>query len=184
MPYQGIPIESLSQSEIRAEREVDADALNAEFDERGVNDVRALGPLKGSARITRSGPDIFVIGSLEAKVELSCVRCLENFRRDVSGEFHLDLTREPLGFEDEPGEIELSEAELEVEYIEGDVLELEPILIEQLLLALPDYPACPAGCELNCPRCGEAMNAGSCGCEDKDVDPRFAALKGFKVKKQ
>ncbi|PYS67386.1 MAG: hypothetical protein DMF69_23170, partial [Acidobacteria bacterium] len=50
---------------------------------------------------------------------------------------------------------------------------------EQILLAVPSRSLCTENCKGFCPTCGADKNAGDCGCDEKDIDPRWAALKNL-----
>lgn len=60
--------------------------------------------------------------------------------------------------------------------LEGDELDLEPMLRDAVVLELPQAPLCRPECRGLCPTCGEDLNAQSCGCEEAPTDPRWAAL--------
>jgi uncharacterized protein len=59
--------------------------------------------------------------------------------------------------------------------IDGDVLDLGPLVREALLLELPATPLCRPDCRGLCPRCGVDRNVETCSCV-ADVDPRWAIL--------
>jgi len=75
-----------------------------------------------------------------------------------------------------PGEHALHESDLGVLYVEGPVLETDPILVEQLQLNIPMKPLCRPDCPGLCPRCGADLNLGSCECTAPTGDSRWAAL--------
>ncbi|MHB1502815.1 MAG: YceD family protein [Acidimicrobiales bacterium] len=56
-----------------------------------------------------------------------------------------------------------------------DVVDLELMAHDAVLLDLPVAPLCRESCAGLCPRCGEDLNQGPCGCV-AERDPRFAAL--------
>jgi uncharacterized protein len=63
----------------------------------------------------------------------------------------------------------------------GKVVDLDPIVREQILLALPGYPVCDEGCKGLCPVCGANLNERDCGCDRRVPDPRWAGLKNVKL---
>jgi uncharacterized protein len=69
----------------------------------------------------------------------------------------------------------------EEETYTGKVIDLDPIVREQLLLALPSYPVCSEGCKGLCPVCGGNLNERECGCDRHVPDPRWAGLKNVKL---
>jgi uncharacterized protein len=60
--------------------------------------------------------------------------------------------------------------------IEGDQLDLEPLVREALLLELPLAPLCRADCAGLCPECGADRNEINCGHHAEFRDPRWDAL--------
>jgi uncharacterized protein len=61
-------------------------------------------------------------------------------------------------------------------HVAGEVLETEPILLEQLQLNIPMKPLCRPDCAGLCPVCGADLNLGACACPERAGDPRLAAL--------
>lgn len=149
-------------------------------------DVRQTDALRvrGSAEILEEhrGPkdivqDIRVRAHFEGGFELLCARCVDPIAQRVKGEF--DLIFRPSGVDAEQGERSISEAETEIGYYEESGLSLEDVVREQVLLSLPDRSLCREDCKGLCPHCGGNRNENNCGCEEKQVDPRWSALKGF-----
>lgn len=60
--------------------------------------------------------------------------------------------------------------------IEGDQINLLPMVRENILLALPLGPLCRDDCPGFCGQCGADLSAGPCGCVPVVGDPRWAAL--------
>jgi len=60
--------------------------------------------------------------------------------------------------------------------IEGDQLDLEPLVREALLLELPLAPLCRPDCAGLCPECGADRNEVDCGHRLEVRDPRWDAL--------
>jgi uncharacterized protein len=75
---------------------------------------------------------------------------------------------------------ELKEGDMDVLYLEGEVLETRPILLEQLQLNIPMKPLCRPDCKGLCPICGADRNRAACNCEEASPDPRWAALATIK----
>ena len=77
-------------------------------------------------------------------------------------------------------EAELDEDESEVGFYEGDGVELNDVLREYVLLALPMQRLCSEACKGICPDCGQNRNQNACQCAAKAGDDRWAALKQLK----
>ncbi len=84
--------------------------------------------------------------------------------------------------DDEAGEdgAEVADGDIDTFPFDGETLDLEPLLREQFVLAIPYSPLCREDCKGLCPQCGIDRNTGTCACE-KPIDPRLAALKGLKL---
>jgi len=68
--------------------------------------------------------------------------------------------------------------------ISEEILETDPILIEQLQLNVPMKPLCRADCRGLCPDCGADLNAGACSCAETRADPRWGSLAALKSRLQ
>src|ERR1051326_5718649 len=128
-------------------------------------DIRHSAPLLASGRVTlieeRHGhkeviQDIRVIGELQTAVEIACARCLEAVTRAVSRNF--ELLYRPRGIDGGREEISVTQAEAEIGYYQGDGIELQDILREQILLAVPMKVVCSESCKGMCPHCGRDLN--------------------------
>jgi len=64
--------------------------------------------------------------------------------------------------------------------LEGEQLDLEPMVREVLVLDAPSSPLCRDDCAGLCPDCGIDRNTGSCSCNNTVVDPRWGALDQLK----
>ena len=77
------------------------------------------------------------------------------------------------------GSFDLERADEEL--FDGKTIDLEPLVREQVLLALPMHAVCREDCKGLCGTCGKNLNEGECGCAPSQVDPRLAALKNIKL---
>lgn len=131
-----------------------------------------------------------VEATVRAALSVACGRCLAPTSVDVPVEFELTLVPED-EYEEAPraekdankghggGSFEAREAEEET--YSGKTVDLDPIVREQILLALPSYPVCSEGCKGLCPVCGANLNDRECGCDRHVPDPRWAGLKNVKL---
>jgi uncharacterized protein len=132
--------------------------------------------------------NVFVRGQLDGWVEVACSRCLEPMKLIVAEP--LTVTFMPQGQIAEDDDDEAAEAEeeavaaddddLDVYPYQGDEVDLEPLLREQVILAVPFAPLCKEDCKGLCPVCGIDLNTGTCTCDRTPIDPRWSALKNLK----
>ena len=127
-----------------------------------------------SGRIKQSGQDFHVNGALQATVAVSCDRCLRDLFIAVDEPFKLVFApaSEARGHH---GEREVHEQELDFAYLDGDELDVDQLIREQLELALPSHILCRDDCRGLCPQCGTDLNETECQCA-APVDPRWQAL--------
>ena len=72
-----------------------------------------------------------------------------------------------------------SEDDEELILIQDGVLELIPVLEEDITLNLPLQILCHEDCAGLCPQCGKDLNKGMCECDETQIDPRLEALKNL-----
>ncbi len=104
---------------------------------------------------------ILVRGSLQAHFEVGCARCLGPAPIDA-GEPDLRLTFLPEG--PRVAEQELSADDLDTYSYDGEEIDLEPVLRELLILAIPMAPVCSEACRGICGGCGADLNREPCRC--------------------
>jgi len=153
------------------------------------SEATQVGPLTSSGRATlieeHDGrrhvlQDIRVVGELSTKLEIPCARCLEPVPYDVDRKF--ELLFRPQSVNVGPDEREMQDKDAEIAFYAGDGVELEEILREQILLAVPIKTVCREECKGMCPQCGKNLNNGDCQCEPVAGDPRWDALKDLRGK--
>jgi len=143
-------------------------------------ELRQAGPLhvKGKAElVTGALGEIRVTGHLAVEMEAACDRCLEAARFSIDSDFSLYYRPVSEGYGDEK---EIDAGEAEMGFYEGESLELNDVLREQVLLALPMQRVCREDCLGICPECGRNRNQSECHCQKAPVDDRWAALKELK----
>ncbi|HSM92712.1 MAG TPA: DUF177 domain-containing protein [Anaeromyxobacteraceae bacterium] len=151
--------------------------------------VRAAAPLHVEASMVRTGRRVLLEVHARAALEGECVRCLGPLTLDVPIDFELTLVPED-EYESGP-ESAKDDAKAEMagtfdavgadeEVYRGKEIDLDPILREQVVLAMPAYPVCRESCKGLCTVCGANLNERDCGCERRVPDPRLAGLAKFK----
>ena len=150
------------------------DELNP-VDER----VRLTAPAAVTGKVRLSGNEVVVKGHVDTRAQVECDRCLQPVEAPVSADFTLEYIT---GSEYESSEVaELTEAEMSVAVFDGAGLDVDEIVKEQILLAVPTRMLCREDCKGICPECGIDRNTGECSCVADDIDPRWAALKNLKT---
>lgn len=119
--------------------------------------------LELALRVEAVAEGVLVSGTVRAPVEGICGRCLEPIRDTVLAEVQELFTYTPI---DDGATAALS----------GDFLDLEPVLRDAVVLALPLQPLCRSDCLGLCPRCGARLDDVGAGHHHEAADPRWAAL--------
>ena len=121
--------------------------------------------------------EIRIQGRYSVELKAECDRCLGEARFPLNAGF--DLFYRPAKAIARVDEIEIDEGQSEIGFYEGGGLELEDILREQVLLALPMQRVCREDCAGICPICGKNRNESPCDCKiEKDHD-RWGALRNL-----
>lgn len=142
-------------------------------------DVVALSPIHWQGRIRRLDMGFLLEAGLDYEQTLSCQRCLEPVTEPVSAEIDLMVQTAETG-DALAGELELDEEDFGVYSVDGEELDLDPLLIEQIQLAVPMRPVCREDCKGLCGSCGQNLNAGACDCDTGVTDPRWSGLAALK----
>jgi uncharacterized protein len=141
--------------------------------------LRQVGPLKAAGKVelaVGSIGEIRVKGRVSVCMEADCDRCLEPARFPIDSDFELYYRPVAEGFGEEKA---IDDSEAEMGFYEGDGLELNEVLREYVLLALPMQRVCSATCKGICPICGQNRNLKACACQAGAVDDRWEALKNY-----
>ena len=149
-----------------------------ELEEEG---ARLISDAAVEGRATRKGEQVRLRGTIRTEVELLCDRCAAPRSAPLAVEF--DTSFIPQEVEAVKAEnVELQAEDLILSAYEGDAVDLDELVREQILLGLPLRHLCREDCKGLCHRCGTDLNAGSCSCEQGEFDPRWSALADLKDK--
>jgi uncharacterized protein len=145
------------------------------YQRAGDENMTFLAPIEYELAITKSGDDLWVRGPVRARLSSACDRCLEVFAFSVESELDIELI--PKGKGPAAAEVELAPEEMNVYYFEGDEIELDPYVFEEVMVNIPIKALCSESCQGLCPVCGKNLNLGECRCEKAG-----AAVLGEKLK--
>lgn len=130
-----------------------------------------------NGRAYMNGREVHVRGRIRARAEVECSRCLSSVEIPVETAF--DVTYVPATDYEAKDAAELLEEDLNLSVFEGEAIDIDDLVREQLLLALPARALCQEECKGLCPVCGGNKNMQACECEPLEIDPRWAALKNL-----
>ncbi len=124
-------------------------------------EVKAEGTVRNTAGV------LVMTGNVTTCLHGVCDRCAADFTRDVDIPLNVVLVTE------------LADEENEDEWVfplEADTADLDDIIRTVFVLNLDSKLLCKEDCKGVCGGCGKNLNRESCTCQ-KEIDPRFAALK-------
>ncbi len=160
--------------------------------------IEVLGVPEGSPvtfelRLESVVEGVLVTGRAHAELAGECVRCLDDIQRGMDADLcELFVYDDPDRHEhhgkhdkhdkhDKHGDKHRTEGDADPEdgetsRMHGDLLDLEPLLRDAVVLALPFQPVCTEQCPGLCVECGARLADDAGHTHDAAVDPRWAAL--------
>ncbi|MCM1976727.1 MULTISPECIES: DUF177 domain-containing protein [Streptomyces] len=150
---------------------------------KDVIEVPEGAPVELELRLESVMEGVLVTGTARAQAEGECVRCLEPLQLDVEADFQEMFSypeadergRAKSRSDEDAADDEDDEDRL---FVEDGLFDLEPVLRDAVVLALPMQPVCQEDCPGLCAECGVRL------ADDPDhhhdaVDIRWAALQGL-----
>ncbi len=168
-----IRLEKIEQEPFRWER---SEPVPEEVLERP--EVVSIDDLEWRGSISPAHPGWRLVAQLDYRQTLACSRCLQPLQEKIEQEIELFLIvrpPQPLG-----GDVELDDTDLGTLALEDEVLETDPILLEQLELNIPMTSLCRDDCAGLCPYCGSDRNDNPDCCQGGEIDPRWKALEDLR----
>ncbi|SDO25021.1 uncharacterized protein SAMN05660199_01640 [Klenkia soli] len=126
-------------------------------------------PVELHLRLESVMEGVLVSGEVDAPVTGQCARCLE----PVEDTLHLDVQEL---FAYEGSTTEATSEEDEVRRIDGEHLDLAPLVRDAVVLALPLSPTCTPDCSGLCVDCGQRLDDLPADHSHEVLDPRWAGL--------
>jgi uncharacterized protein len=186
-----VKIEEIKEAGLVLDEQMPVELLREALAELSAGGFRAPGGFRLHAKLVKVSGGVLLDARFNADLVAPCKRCLAEVDLAVPVAFTLNFV--PLNL------LEKDEADIEEkgdkgdnegsfklhnvndEPFDGKRIDLDPILREQVLLALPISVVCRDDCKGLCSVCGQNLNEKECGCERKVMDPRLAALKNIKL---
>ncbi|MET8679456.1 YceD family protein [Streptomyces sp. NPDC004647] len=121
---------------------------------------------------------VLVTGTARAPLTGECVRCLEPLERELDADFQEMFSYPDADVRSREAESGDDAEDEDTLFLEDGLFDLEPVLRDAVVLALPLQPVCREDCPGLCSECGARL------ADDPDhhhdaVDARWAALQGL-----
>ena len=127
---------------------------------------------------TESGK-LHVEGSTEVRLLMPCDRCLDEV--EIPFPIQIDVRVIPDkasdGTSDGPeADDEIADLD-EISFLDGCILDVDKLVSDEIVVALPTKVLCKEDCKGLCTICGTNLNHSSCSCDRSVGDPRMAAIR-------
>ncbi len=143
-------------------------------------------PTESTARtelhVSRERDNVFVRGQIAGLLTVGCVRCLEPARVKIESKVVMTIVPAGTALPDELSDDEAAVLDdVEFSTYEGDDIDLNELVREQVVLSVPIAPLCAEDCKGLCASCGVDLNKTSCDCSPDQRQSPFSALKSLKL---
>jgi len=136
-------------------------------------------PLGIDLNLTKLEPDYYLRGQMQFEVEQTCARCAETYGLPLTHGFDIALAH-VAGAKVNTVEISEESEVLDVNFFDGNEIELGPIVEEQFFLSLPYQSLCKEDCQGICQQCGKNRNTDPCRCVETNKISPFSILQEHK----
>jgi uncharacterized protein len=151
-----------------------------------VEGMTLTAPVRGKLIASSTGQVLLLEGAADTEVEMVCFRCGETYRQPVHAEFQEDFVVHPPQQHGQAALIEEEDVAPEGRlFFEGTLdLNLEELLRQSILVALPLKPLCSDDCQGLCQHCGRRLSEGPCACQPETLNPQMAILQDLLKRRQ
>ena len=135
-------------------------------------------PVNVDLEINKKVDHIRIQGTIRGTMQVACHRCLGLFQWPLDEVVDVFLVEgEKVPVEDET---ELEDEELDVDFFDGEVIDIDQLVAEHIFLALPLKVLCSGNCRGICPGCGVNLNEEECKCEGGGKPSAFTKLESIR----
>jgi len=124
-------------------------------------------PVSFKGRLINESGRLKLDGRLTADYTVKCCRCLKEMKKKLD-----------IGI-DEVFVNKDTQTDAEEYVYEGNYVEIDKALIDNIVLSLPMKQLCSEDCRGFCPTCGSNLNEKECQCKDDYINPQMEVLKKF-----
>ena len=118
--------------------------------------------------VSKERDKVHVAGATEIHLLIPCDRCLDEV--DVAFPIRIDYRWNPEKEADGAEDVD------EITFMDGCILDVDKLISDEIVVALPTTVLCREDCRGLCSVCGQNLNHGTCDCDRHTGDPRMAAI--------
>ena len=122
-------------------------------------------PLNINGTIVNNTKSLEFSAKVEGEMQTHCARCNKPITVPVKFRINEVLVSEENGIQDD-----------ETIVFSDNKLDITDIVINGFLMSVSGKYLCREDCKGLCQKCGADLNDGDCGCENDEIDPRWADL--------
>ncbi len=141
-------------------------------------ELRMLQPIQVDIELQKHSDHVKVDGKITGSLLVACHRCLADFPFALDEVIDLSMVCQDEASRQE--ETELERDELRFIFFDGEVIDVDHLVAEQVFLALPFKVLCSEGCLGICPGCGVNLNEEDCRCSAGRTSSVFRKLEVLK----
>lgn len=141
-------------------------------------ELRLLRPVQVELELQKHPDHVRILGEIRGDLQMSCHRCLTSFEYPLHESVDVFLIPESQAPQEE--ETELETEDLDYEFFDGEIIEIDQLIAEQIFLGLPYKILCSEACRGICPRCGVNLNDEACRCGADGEKSPFAVLSNLR----
>ena len=158
--------------------------INVTFKE--IEGMTLTAPIRGQMTISSTGTVLLLNGMVDTEIELLCSRCGIPYRQPVQAVIEEDFVVHPAIPHGQAARVEEDDEAPESRlFFDGTLdLNLDELLRQSILLALPLKPLCTEECPGLCPHCGHSLSQGVCDCQPETINPQMAVLQRLLEERQ
>jgi uncharacterized protein len=164
-------------SEIEETLSLKGEAEASRFEGKDDTGFAFASPVSYDLELRKVEDRVTITGAVGCTLSVACGRCLEDFPFSLDG--YIDVELVPKSMVPPGGEVELRGKELDTDYYEGDEIDLDALIYEEVLLNIPLQPLCNEACKGLCATCGINRNLDKCECDTKPGTLLGEKLKSF-----
>ena len=154
--------EIIRDIDVRIKLDDDIDVQNTEFMGEMFTFQK---PLHILGTVTNNSKSIELSAKVTGEMGVQCARC----RKPLTVPVDFDISEVII---QDNGE----EIDDDVLVISGEEIDIYEVVLNNFLMNVEGKYLCMEDCKGLCTKCGADLNNGECGCDNDDIDPRWAKL--------